>query len=180
MLIGDGQERHHGRGALSQIRNGCVNRYGGVIADGNVLALEFERPSTRSPPTRNTAATVSNAIFAIPRPGTGVARRGLGFDAGWWGRADMSQQQCPSRQQSADCALWHCDAAGSHHSARACQLPMSEITSSIVNNLKAVRIDGESLCRQLRPVKERPAETAWATRLLRRGKKLLNSVSRTI
>ena len=178
-MIGDGQERHHGRGISSQIRNACVNRYGGVIADGNAPLSEVEQASTRSPPARNTVATGSDPIFTIPRPETGVARMGLGFDAGW-GRADRSQQQCPDRQQSTDCAPWHCAAAGSHHSARACQLPMSEITSSIVNNLKAVRIDRESLCRQLRPVKERPAETAWATRLLRRGKKLLNSVSRTI
>ncbi|MGA2137571.1 MAG: hypothetical protein ABSH14_01795 [Verrucomicrobiia bacterium] len=69
-----------------------------------------------------------------------MARRGLGFDAGW-DRWDMSQQQCPGRQQSTDCALWHCAAAGSHHSARACKLPMSEIASGTVNNLKAVRID---------------------------------------
>lgn len=124
-------------------------------------------------------ATGSDAIFIIPRPETGLARTGLGFDAGW-DRADISQQQCPGRQQSTDGAPWHCAVAASHHSVCACKLPMSEVTRSIVNNLKAVRIDGQNLCRQPSLVKERPVETTGATRLLRRGIKLLNSVSRTI
>jgi hypothetical protein len=86
-------------------------------------------------------ATGSDAIFAIARPETVLPRRGVGFDAGW-DRADMSQQQCAGRQQSSGCAPWHCAAAGSHHSAHVGMLPMSEISSSIVNNLKAVRING--------------------------------------
>jgi hypothetical protein len=116
-------------------------------------------------------ATGNDAIFAIPHPETVVARRGIGLDAGW-DRADMSQQQCAGRQQSSGCAPWHCAAAGSHHSARIGKLPMSEITNSVVNNLKTVRINSQSLCRQLRLVKEQPAETVSAKRLLRRRQKL--------
>jgi hypothetical protein len=116
-------------------------------------------------------ATGSGAIFAIPRPETVVARRGIGFDAGW-DCADMSQQQCAGRQQSSGCATWHRAAAGSHHSACIGKLPMIEITSNVVNNLKAVRIDSQTLCRQLRLVKGRPAEPAGAKRLLRRGQEL--------
>ena len=85
-------------------------------------------------------ATGSDTIFAIARPETVVVRWGVGFDAGW-DREDMSQQQCAGRQQSIGCAVWHCAAAGSHHSAHVGKLPMSEISSSTVSNLKAVRIN---------------------------------------
>lgn len=88
-------------------------------------------------------ATGSDAIFAIPRPETVVARMGIGFDAGW-DRVDKSQRQCAGRQQSIGCGCGarHCAGDGSHHSARVCKLPMSEITSNVVSNLKAVRIGG--------------------------------------
>ena len=115
----------------------------------------------------------SNPIFAIARPETVEARAGIGFDAGW-DREDMSQQQCAGRQQSIGCAVWHCAAAGSHHSPSVGRLLVSEITNSVVNSLKAVRINTQSLGRQLWLVKGWgwAAETVGAKRLLRRGQEL--------
>jgi hypothetical protein len=120
-------------------------------------------------------------MLAIARPEIVGARRGIGFDTGW-GRADKWQQQCAGRQQviGCDCAWRHWAVDGSHHSARVCKLPVSEITSSVVNNLKTVRIGTETLCLRQRLVKERPVQARYGKGLLRRGKELHNSVSHII
>jgi hypothetical protein len=85
------------------------------------------------------AASGSDAIFAIPRPETVALRRGFGLDAGW-DRAEKLQQQCAGLQQSTVRVPWHCAAAGSHPSASVGKSPVNEITSSVVNNFKTIRI----------------------------------------
>lgn len=113
-----------------------------AAADGEASARAVEHELTGPPPATKITITDADALFASSCPVAVVARTGIAFDAGWEG-ADKSQWQCAARQQSIgrDFAPWHSAVAGSHHSARVCRVPMSEIASSVVSTLKIVRID---------------------------------------